>query len=110
MMRADIIADLTQFSENWSPVDFMLAAKHADLFLLGLRNTTILLVGPLCLACLTAIPLAWARASRTPIASPLIFAYTYLFRGTPLASNDSCAVCLPLMPNLGRLSTHRRCT
>jgi His/Glu/Gln/Arg/opine family amino acid ABC transporter permease subunit len=84
MMRADIIADLTQFSENWSPVDFMLAAKHADLFLLGLRNTTILLVGPLCLACLTAIPLAWARASRTPIASPLIFAYTYLFRGTPL--------------------------
>lgn len=84
MMLADIIADITSFSENWSPVDFMLAAKHVDLFLLGLRNTIILLIGPLCLASLLAIPLAAARANRVPVASPLIFAYTYLFRGTPL--------------------------
>jgi arginine/ornithine transport system permease protein len=84
MMLADIIADLTHFSETWSPVDFMLAAKHVNLFVLGLRNTIILLVGPLCLSCLLAIPLAALRANRTPIVSPLIFAYTYLFRGTPL--------------------------
>jgi arginine/ornithine transport system permease protein len=84
MMLADIIADLTSFSETWSPFDFMLAAKHVDLFLLGIRNTLILLVGPLCLASLFAIPLAAARASRTPVLSPLTFAYTYLFRGTPL--------------------------
>src|SRR5262245_41780886 len=83
-MLADIIADLTAFSETWSPVDFMLAAKHVDLFLLGLRNTIILLIGPLGLASLFAIPLAAARANRTPVASPLILAYTYLFRGTPL--------------------------
>ena len=84
MTYADIIADLTTFSEIWSPVDFMLAAKHVDLFLLGVRNTIILLVGPLCLSSLIAIPLAALRANRVPIANPVIFAYTYLFRGTPL--------------------------
>ncbi|MGE0005720.1 MAG: ABC transporter permease [Parvibaculaceae bacterium] len=84
MTAADIIADLTAFSETWSPVDFMLAARHVDLFLLGVRNTVILLAGPLFLASLLAIPLAAVRANRVPVASPLIFAYTYLFRGTPL--------------------------
>lgn len=84
MTVADITAELTRMSETWSPVDFMLAAKHVDLFLLGLRNTIILLVGSLCLASLLAIPLAVARAMRTPVLSTLVFAYTYLFRGTPL--------------------------
>ncbi|ESZ08000.1 hypothetical protein X735_30530 [Mesorhizobium sp. L2C085B000] len=84
MNLADITAELTRISESWSPVDFMLAAKHVDLFLLGLRNTIILLVGSLCLASLLAIPLAVARAMRTPVLSTCVFAYTYLFRGTPL--------------------------
>lgn len=84
MLLADFITDLTTFSETWSPVDFMLATKHVDLFLLGLRNTIILLAGPLILATLFAIPLAAARANRMQVLSPLIFAYTYLFRGTPL--------------------------
>lgn len=84
MMMADIISNLTWFSETWSPVDFMLAAKHVNLFLLGFRNTLILLIGPLSLACLLAIPLAALRASRVRIANPIIFAYVYLFRGTPL--------------------------
>lgn len=75
---------LTEFSETYSPVDFMLAAQHAGLFLLGLRNTLFLLAGPLVLACAFAIPLAITRANRVPVLSPLIFAYTYLFRGTPL--------------------------
>lgn len=75
---------LTEFSETYSPVDFMLAAQHTGLFLVGLRNTLILLAGPLALACIFAVPLAIARANRVPILNPAIFAYTYLFRGTPL--------------------------
>jgi arginine/ornithine transport system permease protein len=84
MTQGDLIRLLTEFSETYSPVDFMLAAKHADLFLLGVRNTIILLIGPLLLASLLAIPLAVARASRLAVASPLIFGYVYFFRGTPL--------------------------
>lgn len=83
-MPANIVTDLTWFSETWSPVDFMLATKHAGLFLLGLRNTLILLLGPLLFACLFAIPLALARANRLPVLNPAVFAYVYLFRGTPL--------------------------
>ncbi len=75
---------LTEFSENYAPVDFMLVAQHWPLFLLGLRNTLFLLAGPLVLSCLFAVPLALARANRVPVANPIIFAYTYLFRGTPL--------------------------
>lgn len=83
-MPADLASLIKDISETWSPVDFMLAAKHVDLFLLGLRNTLILLLGPLALACLLAVPLALARASRLRFASPVIFIYTYLFRGSPL--------------------------
>jgi arginine/ornithine transport system permease protein len=75
---------LTELSETYAPVDFMLVAQHWPLFLLGLRNTLILLAGPLVLSCLFAVPLALARANRVPVANPIIFAYTYLFRGTPL--------------------------
>ena len=84
MSGQSLVTLLTEFSETWSPVDFMLAAQHWNLFLTGLRNTLILLAGPLALACLFAIPLAIARANRVPVANPFIFAYTYLFRGTPL--------------------------
>ncbi len=84
MTEPDIIGFLRDVSENYSPVDFMLAAKHADLFLLGIRNTIILLTGPLLLACLFAIPLAIARANRIRVLNPIIFSYVYLFRGTPL--------------------------
>ncbi|WP_054313343.1 ABC transporter permease subunit [Mesorhizobium sp. 1M-11] len=84
MSFADLTAALKEISETWSPFDFMLAAKHVDLFLLGLRNTILLLVGSLCLASLLAIPLAAVRAARTPIFNTCVLAYTYLFRGTPL--------------------------
>lgn len=84
MSGQSLITLLTEFSETWAPVDFMLAAQHWRLFLTGLRNTLILLAGPLALACLFAIPLAITRANRVPVANPFIFAYTYLFRGTPL--------------------------
>ncbi|WP_206530079.1 ABC transporter permease [Nordella sp. HKS 07] len=84
MSGQNLLNILTEFSETYSPVDFMLAAQHADLFLLGVRNTLILLAGPLALACLFAVPLAIARASRVAVVNPVLFAYTYLFRGTPL--------------------------
>ena len=84
MTEPELIRLLTEFSETYSPVDFMLAAKHTGLFLLGIRNTIILLVGPLLLSSLLAIPLAIARANRVPVLNPLIFSYVYLFRGTPL--------------------------
>lgn len=47
--------------------------------------TTLLLVGAsLILGGLLAIPLALARANRHPVFNPIIWVFTYMFRGTPL--------------------------
>jgi len=75
---------LREFSTNTSPLDFMLILQNWDLFLQGLVNTVLLVVLALVLGGLLSIPLALARAYRTPVANPIIQAYVYVFRGTPL--------------------------
>jgi len=75
---------LVKFSEETSPLDFMIIAKHWDLFLLGGYNTLVLIGVSLVVGGLLAIPLSVLRANRTPVANQVIWGYVYLFRGTPL--------------------------
>lgn len=65
-MRIDLIL------ENWT------------LFAEGVWMTLQLTLLALALGFAIALPAGIARARRTPVASPLINAYVYLFRGTPL--------------------------
>jgi arginine/ornithine transport system permease protein len=62
----------------------MLVLQNWDLFVQGLFNTVLLVIVSLVLGGLLSIPLALARANRTPVANPIIQAYVYVFRGTPL--------------------------
>lgn len=75
---------LKEFSENASPLDFFVIAEHWDLFLLGIWNTIGLVVLALMIGGVIAVLLALVRASRTPVLSQVTWAYTYVFRGTPL--------------------------
>ncbi len=75
---------LEDFSTNSSPIDFVLIAQHYDLFLQGLVNTVLLVVLSLLIGGVLSIPLALTRAYKTPVANQIVWAYVYLFRGTPL--------------------------
>ncbi len=75
---------IRDFSENTSPIDFVLIGEHWPLFLEGLGVTLILVILSLVLGGLLSLPLAVARAQRTPIISQIIWGYVYVFRGTPL--------------------------
>ena len=75
---------LRDFSENASPLDFVLIAQHWDLFLSGVGYTLLLVVAALVVGGLLSLPLAVARAERTPVLNQVIWAYVYVFRGTPL--------------------------
>lgn len=66
------------------PLNLGLIASHFDRFLLGVWVTLELTFLSLLLAGLLAVPLAVIRARRTPILDPLVWGYTYVFRGTPL--------------------------
>lgn len=75
---------IKNFSENASPIDFVLIFENWDLFLSGIWVTIFLVVISLVLGGIFSVPLALARANRTPIANQIIWAYVYVFRGTPL--------------------------
>ncbi|MBM7324668.1 ABC transporter permease subunit [Agrobacterium sp. S2] len=75
---------ITDFSSNTSPVDFMLVLANWQLFARGVLNTVVLFLVSTTIGALAALPLGVARAYRVPALSPLILAYTYIFRGTPL--------------------------
>ncbi len=75
---------LADFSENVSPLDFVLVAEHWQLFAMGVWYTLNLVVLSLVIGAVLSIPLAIARAYRRPIFNEIIWAYVYLFRGTPL--------------------------
>ncbi len=75
---------IQQFSEESSPVDFVLILEHWPLFLEGIWHTIVLVGLALVIGGMLSIPLAVVRANRTPVLSPIIFGYVYLFRGTPL--------------------------
>jgi len=66
------------------PLDLALIWENLDKFLLGVGVTLQLTFLALLLGGLMAIPMAVARASRHPVFNPLVWGYTYLFRGTPL--------------------------
>ena len=75
---------IRDFSENASPLDFVLIAQHWQMFLTGVGYTVVLVAVSLVIGGAISLPLAVARANRTPIANQVIWAYVYLFRGTPL--------------------------
>lgn len=75
---------LRTFSESSSPIDFMLILQHWPLFLEGIWNTALLVTLSLIIGGALSIPLAVARAYRLPGWNQAIWAYVYVFRGTPL--------------------------
>ena len=75
---------LEDFSTNVSPLDFFVVAQHYDLFLRGAVNTVILVALSLLFGAMLSIPLAIARAHKQPVLNQIIWAYVYVFRGTPL--------------------------
>jgi arginine/ornithine transport system permease protein len=81
---ADILAAVTAFSETSAPIDFVLVLSHWDIFLRGTLNTVALVLVGLSFGAVIALPMAIARWQRTPIAAPLVGAFVYVFRGTPM--------------------------
>lgn len=81
---ADILAAITAFSETSAPIDFVLILSHWDIFLQGMLNTVALVLIGLSLGALIALPMAIARWQRTPVLAPLVGAFVYVFRGTPM--------------------------
>jgi len=65
-------------------MDFSIIADNIDVYLLGLKNTLILVSLSLAIGLVFAIPLAVLRTSKNIFISGPINAYTYFFRGTPL--------------------------
>ena len=79
-----LLKAIEDFSANVSPLDFYVIFQHWDLFLKGVGNTISLVVLALVIGGALSVPLAVARANKTPIANQAIWAYVYVFRGTPL--------------------------
>ena len=79
-----LLEAIREFSSNASPLDFMVIADHWQLFLTGIWYTVSLVALALIIGGAISLPLAVIRARKTPIANQLVFAYVYVFRGTPL--------------------------
>jgi len=75
---------LVHVSENHSPLDFMLIADHLDKFFFGALLTLEITALALVIGGAMAVPLAIARAYRHRWLNGPIWAFTYVFRGTPL--------------------------
>jgi len=69
---------------SYSPLDVGLIAQNFDRFLYGVWMTLSLTFLSLIIGGALAIPMAMARAAKHRILNPVIWAYTYVFRGTPL--------------------------
>lgn len=65
-------------------MEFSLVFDNLDLFADGIINTLMLVMVSLVIGGALSMPMAIARAYRHPILNPIIFCYTYVFRGTPL--------------------------
>ncbi len=75
---------IVQFLETWSPIDVVVIAKHFDDFLWGALKTLELTIISLIVGGIISIPLAIIRAGKNPFLNAPVWAFTYLFRGTPL--------------------------
>ncbi len=80
----DLIQAIKEFSEQASPIDFVLIAQHWEMFLTGIGYTLLIVAVSLIVGGALSLPLAVARAYRTPVVNQIIWGYVYLFRGTPL--------------------------
>ncbi len=65
-------------------MEFSLVFTNWEYFVEGVFNTVTLTALSLILGAILSIPLSVMRAKRHPILSPIIWCYTYFFRGTPL--------------------------
>ncbi|MFC6855981.1 ABC transporter permease [Marivibrio halodurans] len=79
-----MIETIRQFSAESSPIDFVIILEHGDLFLMGLVQTVALVGLALVIGGALSIPLSLIRAYRHPVLNPIVWVYTYTFRGTPL--------------------------
>ena len=79
-----LLSAIQEFSTNTSPVDFVLILQNWPMFLTGIGYTLLIVVVSLAVGGVLSLPLAVARANRTPVLNEIIFGYVYLFRGTPL--------------------------
>ena len=75
---------IRDFSGNASPLDFVLIIQHREMFAAGVGYTLLLVAVSLVIGGALSLPLAVARAYRTPVVNQVVWAYVYLFRGTPL--------------------------
>ncbi len=75
---------IVQFLETWSPLDVVLIAQNFDRFLWGALTTLELTILSLIIGGILSIPLAIIRAGNNKILNAPVWAFTYLFRGTPL--------------------------
>jgi len=75
---------LILFLETWSPLDVVLIAQNFDRFLWGALITLKLTAYALIIGGLMSIPLAIIRSGNNPFLNAPVWAFTYLFRGTPL--------------------------
>jgi arginine/ornithine transport system permease protein len=67
-----------------SPIDIFLILSYWDVFLLGIRNTVLLVLCGLCVGAMLALPMAVARWRQIPVLSQAIGAFVYVFRGSPM--------------------------
>jgi len=80
----DFWQDLAHFSEQSSPLDFVLIFDHLDKFLAGAAVTLEITFLALLIGGAASIPLALARSSHNLWLNLPVQCYTYFFRGTPL--------------------------
>ena len=64
--------------------DYTVVVDNSMTFVVGVGNTVSLVALSLLFGGLMAIPMAVLRAERHPVLGPVIWCYTYFFRGTPL--------------------------
>lgn len=69
---------------NYIPLDIALVVDNFDRFLYGVWMTLSLTVLALVVGGLLSIPMAIARATKHPVFNPIIWTFTYIFRGSPL--------------------------
>ena len=79
-----IVDAIRFFSENHSPIHFILIFDEWRLFVRGVINTGILVGTSLVFGGLLAIPIAVSRAVRFPVLNEIAYGYIYVLRGTPL--------------------------
>ena len=78
------MAWITEFSSKSSPIDFVLILSHWDIFLIGIKNTVLLVLVGLSFGAVIALPMAIARWKRVPFLAKAIGVFVYVFRGSPM--------------------------